>query len=113
MSADQARLRIVSTRVIRAFILFVSAGAIAGMIISSVANNERAAISFGLVVSTGAVVLLAITAVDPARGAKTDHERLGEVIEDRLMGLVARGTDEVELRSLVRDAVTWGRSTSG
>ena len=47
MSAEDARLRIVSTRLVRAAVFLVGAGGIAGMIAGSIADNNGVAITFG------------------------------------------------------------------
>ena len=112
MSAADARLRTVSTRVIRIAVFLVGAAGIAGMIAGSVADNNGVAITFGLVVAAAALALMVATAINPARPLDSFDETIAARVEAHIQDLVVTGTDESALRALVREAVALGR-TSG
>jgi hypothetical protein len=73
---------------------------IAGMIVSSIADNSGAALTFGVVTAVAVLVLIAVTASGPRPIAEEDAAEL----ERAIRGLVAAGADEVEVRDLVRRA---------
>lgn len=110
MSAEDARLRTVSTRLVRTAVFLVGAGGIAGMIAGSIADNNGVAITFGLVVAAAALVLVVATAINPARPLGTYDETVATSVESRVQSLVDAGADEASVRALVRDAVTLGRT---
>lgn len=112
MSAADARLRTVSTRLVRALVFLVGAGGIAGMIVGSIADNNGVAITFGLLVATAALVLMVATAINPARPPGVVDEAVARRVEEQVARLVEAGADEAVVRELVREAVTLGR-TSG
>lgn len=86
---------------------------IPGMIVSSVNDATGAAITFGLLATGAAVVLIAVTAVTTGRippeiGAPRPDRRgeaEAEALEERIRNLVAAGADEHEVRDLVRAAI--------
>ena len=110
MSAADARLRTVSTRLVRALVFLVGAGGIAGMIAGSIADNNGIAITFGLVVAVAALVLMVATAINPARPLGAVDEAVARRVEAQVAALVDAGADEAAVRELVRDAVTLGRT---
>ena len=110
MSAVDARLRTVSTRMIRGVVFLVGAGGIAGMIAGSIADNNGIAITFGLVVSAAALVLVVAAAINPARPLGTYDEAIAAAVESRVQALVETGADDALVRALVRDAVALGRT---
>jgi hypothetical protein len=110
MSAEDARLRTVSTRVVRALVFLAGAAGIAGMIVGSIADNNGVAITFGLLVAAAALVLVVATAINPARPLGTFDPTLASSVEAQVQALVDAGADEPTVRSLVRDAVTLGRT---
>ena len=83
----------------------VCAGGIAGMIVSSIADNNGAALTFGVITAVAVLVLVAVTAAAPGLVSDADAERL----EARIQQLVAAGADEGQVRDLVRDARRLGR----
>jgi hypothetical protein len=99
----------VSPRAVRALVLVVFAGGIAGMIASSIADSNGWALTFGLLTAGAALCLITVTAA--TGGARADDaELLGAALESRVERLVAAGADEEEVRSLVADAVRLGRA---
>ena len=111
-----------SARVVRvaAMAVFFAVG-IPGMIVSSIAGNTGAGVTFGSIGAVAALVLLAVTSVAtgripptslsanaPAPRAGSDAE--AEAVEARVSELVAAGADEAKLRDLVGTAVRLGRS---
>ena len=102
-----------SPRVVRSVVIAVFVGGIAGMIVASIADNNGAAVTFGLVTAVAALCLMAITAVggpDAYERAPRFDERTAAEVEDRIVALVEQGSDEGDLRDLVRTAVRLGRA---
>ena len=90
----------------------VFVGGIVTMIVTSiVSNNMGVMITTGLVTAVAAIVLLAVTSAVQGRplGSIAD-DIAAERVERRIGDLAAKGVDEAELRSLVRDSVRLGRS---
>ena len=110
MSAADARLRTVSTRLVRALVFLVGAGGIAGMIVGSITDNNGVAITFGLLVAIAALVLMVATAINPARPVGAVDETVANRVEEHVAALVEAGADEHAVRELVRAAVTLGRT---
>jgi hypothetical protein len=98
----------VTARAVRAVVLVVFAGGIAGMIATSIADATGWALAFGLLTAAAAVCLMAVTAAT-AGGRAPGGEALGAAVEERVARLVAQGADEDEVRALVADAVRLGR----
>ena len=73
---------------------------IAGMIVSSIADNSGAAVTFGVITANAVLVLIAVTAAGPSPPTEEDAARL----EQRIQDLVAAGADEDAVRDLVRQA---------
>ena len=84
---------------------------IAGMIVTSITDHSGAAVTFGLITAAAVLCSMVATAV-ASGGAPADPARLGEGIEQRIARLVAAGADEDEVRSLVGEAVRFGRSST-
>jgi hypothetical protein len=80
--------------------------AIAGMIVSSIADSTGAAITFGLIAAVAVVSLILVTATAGPRAfdAPVLDEQAAADVERRVTALVAGGADEPELRALVRAA---------
>ena len=88
-----------SPRAIRIVVVAVCVSGIAGMIVSSIADNTGAAMTFGVVTAVAVLVLVAVTAVSPRTGVREeDAERLEAAIQQ----LVATGADENAVRDLVK-----------
>lgn len=99
-----------SPRAVRALVLVVFAGGIAGMIVSSIADSNGWALTFGLLTAGAALCLITVTAATGG-GTAVDAEQLGAALEARIERLVAAGADEDEVRALVTDAVRFGRGS--
>ena len=120
----------VSSRLIRRIAVAVCAGGIAGMIVSSVLKHNGAAITFGLVTAAAVLCSMVATAVaaDVTRkltasggmpvpdvsqadlpGDDSDDETQAALVETLVDGLVRGGTDESQVRELVRQSVRLGR----
>jgi hypothetical protein len=70
------------------------------MIVSSIADNSGAAVTFGVITAVAVLVLIAVTAAGGRAPSEADAARLEASIQD----LVASGADEAAVRDLVRDA---------
>ena len=101
-----------SPRTVRAVVLVVCAGGIAGMIATSIADNGAGALTFGLITAVAALGLILVTSVT-APGVTLDDDELAERVEARVADLVEAGADEAAVRRLVGDAVRFGRRTTG
>jgi hypothetical protein len=100
------------------------AAAIPGMIVSSIADNNGAAATFGLVAASAAVALISVTAATTGRLAPDDGYRPSTAgtrggagdeaeaadLEARITSLVEAGADEAAVRSLVGQAIRFGRN---
>jgi hypothetical protein len=103
---------------LRAAVLVVCVGGIAGMIVSSIADVTGAAITFGLITAVAVLSLIAATTVvqEERRRAEGGHELdevLAEQVEDRIASLVDAGADEAAVRDLAGAAVRLGRGERG
>lgn len=87
------------------------------MIVSSIADQTGAAMTFGLVTAVAILCLMVATSVtrDPAAraplaGDAADNDDGPEQrLEERIAALAAAGADETALRSLVGEAIAFGR----
>ena len=103
-------------------IIFVSC--IAGMIVTSIRDNNVGVVTtIGLTSAVAAIVMIATSAVAAivviATSAVTATRRIdafddvrAEAIEREIARLVASGADEGTVRSLVREAIELGRSAT-
>ena len=98
-----------SPRVVRRVVIAVCVAGIAGMIVSSIADNTGAALTAGLVTAIAVLCLIVATAVTGAQGLGVS-DLLANDVEERVESLVADGADEAEVRALVGAAVKLGRS---
>jgi hypothetical protein len=103
--------------------LAIFVASIAGMIVSSVGDNNGAAVRFGLVAASAAVALISVTAATTGRLPPDDGYRpsvAGAVagagdeaaaadLEARITALIEAGADETAVRSLVGQAIRFGR----
>lgn len=99
-----------SPRAVRRVVITVFVLGIAGMIAFSIADNNGGALTAGLVTAAASLCLMVATAVGTSTGSTTDET--GEELEHRIGELVAQGADEGDVRALVRDAITFGRTTN-
>ena len=99
-------------KTVRRVVLAVCVGGIAGMIVSSIADNTGAAMTFGLVTAVAVLCLMVATSVTGAArvGAESHLAVLSDDVESRVASLVASGADESAVRDLVRSAVRLGRT---
>ena len=105
MAAQDAVLRTVSPRLVRVVAVVVCAAGIVGMIASSIADNNGAAITFGLIAAVAALVLIVVSAVQPVNSGSSVDEAQAEALEARIGRLVDAGADEQDVRDLVRSAM--------
>ena len=101
-----------SPQVVRRVVIAVCVAGIAGMIASSIADNNGAALTAGLVTAVAVLCLIVATAVTGAGrvGAEAHLEQLASDVEDRVQAVVATGADESQIRDLVGAAVRLGRA---
>jgi hypothetical protein len=99
-----------AVRTIRISCAVVFVLGIAGMIISSIAgNNVGVVTTIGVTTAIAALVLLiASVSSSPVRLDAFD-EADAQILERKIVELVKSGTNEIALRSIVRDATKLGR----
>jgi hypothetical protein len=102
----------VSPVAVRRVVIGVCVAGIAGMIVSSIADNNGAALTAGLVTAVAVLCLIVATAVTgQGRVAAESHlELLAADVEDRVAEVVAEGASEERVRALVGAAVKLGRA---
>lgn len=95
---------------LRAVVLVVCACGIAGMIASTIAtdNNNGWVMSFGWMAAIAMTVLLVASFVSPT--VSFDEEAVAARIERQVAELVQQGAREADVRSLLGDAVAFGRA---
>ena len=98
-----------SPGLVRRVVIAVCVAGIAGMIVSSIADNTGAALTAGLVTATAVLCLIVATAVTGPQGVGI-NELLASDVEERIERLVDAGADEAEVRALVGAAVKLGRA---
>ena len=98
-----------SPQVVRRVVIAVCVAGIAGMIVSSIADNTGAALTAGLVTAVAVLCLIVTTAVTGAHGVGIT-DLLATDVEDRVESLVADGADEQQVRDLVAASVKLGRA---
>ena len=93
--------------------MVVGGAGVAGMIVSSIADSNGAALTFGLVTAAAVACLMVATAVaGPGRGVTLPPDELQAQRVEGLVGqLVAAGAEEPLVRTLVREAVRLGRGS--
>lgn len=89
-----------SPTAVRRLVIAVCVGGIAGMIVSSIAESNGAAVTFGVITAVAVLVLVAVTAAGP----RPMTEEQAAELEAAIQQLVAGGADEVAVRDLVRRA---------
>jgi len=83
---------------------------IAGMIISSIAgNNVGVVTTIGVTTAIAALVLLIASVSSNTSRLEVFDEANAQILERQIIELVKSGTDEIALRSIVRDATKLGR----
>ncbi len=100
-----------SPTAVRRVVIAVCVAGIAGMIVSSIADNNGAALTAGLVTAVAVLCLIVATAVTGGKVAADAHlEQLAADVEDHVQHIVAQGADEAAARDLVRAAVKLGKA---
>jgi hypothetical protein len=99
-----------SPEVVRRVVIAVCVAGIAGMIVSSIADNNGAALTAGLVTAVAVLCLIVTTAVTGPHGVGIE-DQLAADVEDRVAALVEDGADEQAVRALVTASVKLGRAT--
>jgi hypothetical protein len=88
----------------------VFVGGLAGIIVTSIVNNNNGLVlTFGGCTVLAAVVLIAISAVTEHSTIDAFAEAEAEQLEAHIGALVAEGADENAVRALVRAAMRLGR----
>jgi len=98
-----------SLRVLRTMCAVVFIGGIAGLVISSVLDNNGAVLTVGLLTVVAAVSLLAASAVARREPIDAFDEAKAERLEVSVQRLVDSGAPESDVRDLVREAMRLGR----
>ena len=96
-------------RTLRSICAAVFVCGIAGLIISSVLDNNGAVLTVGLITVVAAVSLLAASAVVRREPIDAFEEADAERLESSVQQLVAAGAPETAVRNLVREAMRLGR----
>lgn len=84
----------------RRLVIAVCVGGIAGMIVSSIAESNGAAVTFGVITAVAVLVLIAVTAAGP----RPMTEEQAAELETAIQQLLDDGADEAAVRDLVRRA---------
>ena len=99
--------------VIRIVCIVIFIAGIAGMIITSInGNNVGLVTTIGLTTAISALILMTASTVANKRRIDVFDDAKAERIERRIAELRAKGADETELRTLVRESIDLGRSAS-
>jgi hypothetical protein len=85
---------------VRRLVIAVCVGGIAGMIVSSIAESNGAAVTFGVITAVAVLVLIAVTAAGP----RPMTEEAAADLEASIQQLVDAGADEGAVRERVRKA---------
>jgi hypothetical protein len=119
----------VTASAVRMVVIVVCGAGVAGMIATTIAGHNGAAMTFGITTAVAILCLMVATAVTtgpPRRGAGDvrgavdvrgtggagDVEATASRVEDGVAALVAAGAQERAVRDLVRDAVSLGRQSA-
>jgi len=84
---------------------------IAGLIISSVVDNNGAVLTVGLLTVVAAISLLTASAIARREPIDAFEEADAERLEASVQQLIAAGAPEKDVRDLVRAAMRLGRTT--
>lgn len=99
-----------AVRTIRISCVVIFVFGIAGMIISSIAgNNVGVVTTIGVTTAVAALVLLIASVSSNTSRLDVFDEANAQILERQIVELVKSGTDEIALRSIVRDATKFGR----
>ena len=99
-----------AVRTIRISCVVIFVFGIAGMIISSIAgNNVGVVTTIGVTTAVAALVLLIASVSSNTSRLEVFDEANAQILERQIVELIKSGTDEIALRSIVRDATKLGR----
>ena len=99
-----------AVRTIRISCVVIFVFGIAGMIISSIAgNNVGVVTTIGVTTAVAALVLLIASVSSSTSRLEVFDEANAQILERQIVELVKSGTNEIALRSIVRDATKFGR----
>ena len=99
-----------AVRTIRISCVVIFVFGIAGMIISSIAgNNVGVVTTIGVTTAVAALVLLIASVSSNTSRLEVFDEANAQILERQIVELIKSGTDEIALRSIVRDATKFGR----
>ena len=99
-----------AVRTIRISCVVIFVFGIAGMIISSIAgNNVGVVTTIGVTTAVAALVLLIASVSSNTSRLDVFDEANAQILERQIVELVKSGTNEIALRSIVRDATKFGR----
>jgi hypothetical protein len=104
----------VTARAVRIVVIAVCGAGVAGMIATTIAGHNGAAMTLGITTAVAILCLMvatAVTAGSDGPGA-SDVEATAARVEDRVTALVEAGAQERAIRDLVRDAVSLGRQSA-
>ena len=101
----------VSLKVVRAIVIAVCVAGIGGMVAGSLADNNGAAVTSGLIAAVAVLVLMTATLAARAGAAAPVDEQRAERVENRVKELIEAGAAEEAVRALVADAVRLGRGS--
>ena len=96
-------------KALRRVVAFCCLGSLAGLIAGSVADNNGAAITAGMVGAVAMLCLIAANAVVRGTNQGGAQDALAAELEARVNDLVTSGADERVVRDVVRKAVRLGR----
>jgi uncharacterized membrane protein YfcA len=96
-------------RTLRTICAGVFVSGIAGLIVSSVLDNNGAVLTVGLLTVVAAISLLTASAVVRREPIDAFEEADAERLESSVQQLVAAGAPETDVRNLVREAMRLGR----
>jgi hypothetical protein len=100
----------VATRLITRACVTVFVCGIAGLIISSIAgNNNGLVLTIGGAIAIAAIVLMTVNTVTVSDRIDVFDDAAAEQLEAHIAQLVEQGADEIDVRSLVREARRSGR----
>ena len=99
-----------AVRTIRISCVVIFVFGIAGMIISSIAgNNVGVVTTIGVTTAVAALVLLIASVSSNTSRLEVFDEANAQILDRQIVELIKSGTDEIALRSIVRDATKFGR----
>ena len=100
-------------KVLRRLVALCCLGSLAGLIAGSIADNNGAAITAGMVGAIAMLCLITANAVTGGTNQGGAQDALALELEARVQDLVAAGADELAARAVVRKAIRFGRGESG